>query len=186
MGGPLYRVFIGTNEVVKCSCMAQIKSIDNGIRAIQYLRYLMKQLRLPDIEYPTPLMNDSQGSIDWIESGCKPTKKFRHENLSECGIKEARAYKEVQLYRMVGATNPANLFTKEDNNVKYFEILQDQMVISRETFAAPSPSIDTLKNNVQTIDSNPDILWGVLERELEDKDSEELTPLIKSKSMTQH
>ena len=55
----------------------------------------MKQLGLPDIEYPTPLMNDNQGSIDWIESGCKPTKKLRHENLSELGIKEAREHKEV-------------------------------------------------------------------------------------------
>ena len=30
-----------------------------------------------------------------------------------------------------------------------------------------------MNNNIQTIDSNPDILWGVLERELEDQDSEE-------------
>ena len=47
-------------------------------------------------------------------------------------------------------------------------------------------SMDILKSNGQTIDSNPDILWGMLERGLEDKDSEELTPLIKSKSMTRH
>ena len=106
--------------------MAKIKSIDGGIRGIQYLRHLMKQLGLPDIEYPTPLMNDNQGSIDWIELGCKPTKKLRHENLSKLGIKEAREYKEVQLYWMAGATNPADLFTKEDNDVKHFETLRDQ------------------------------------------------------------
>ena len=58
----------------------------------------MKQLGLPDIKYQTPLMNNNQESIDWIESGCKPTEKLRHENLSELGIKEARAYKAVQLY----------------------------------------------------------------------------------------
>ena len=153
--------------------MAKIKSIDDRIRAIQYLRHLMKQLGLPDIEYPTPLMNDSQGSIDWIESGCKPTKKLRHKNLLELGIKEARAYKEVQLYWMAGATNPANLFTKEDNDVKHFETLRDQMVTSREAFVNPSPSTDIMnKNNIQTIDSNPDILLGVLERGLADQDSE--------------
>ena len=78
--------------------MAEIKSINDGIRVIQYLKHLMRQLGLLDIEYPTPLMNDNQGSIDWIESGCKPTEKLRHENLSELGIKEARAYKAVQLY----------------------------------------------------------------------------------------
>ena len=162
--------------------MAEIKSIDDGICAIQYLQHLMKQLGLPDIEYPTPLMNDNQGSIDWIESGCKPTKKLRHENLSELGIKEAREHKEVQLYWIAGATNSADLFTKEDNDVKRFETLRDQMVTLREAFATPSSTIQT--NNIQNIDSNPDILWGVLERGLADQDSEELTTLTKSKSMT--
>ena len=96
---------------------------------------------------------------------------------------------------MAGSTNPADIFTKEDNDVKHFETLRDQMVTSREEFAQSSTSTKTLNNNIQTIDSNPDILWGVLERVLEDQDSEELTPrinskeltpLIKSKSLTQH
>ena len=78
--------------------MAEIKSIDDGIKAIKYLQHLMKQLSLSNIEYPTPLMNDNKGSIDWIESECKPTKKLRHKNLSELEIKEAREYNEVQLY----------------------------------------------------------------------------------------
>ena len=75
--------------------MAEIKSIDNGIRAIQYLRHLMKQLGLPDVDFPTPLLDDNQGSIDWIESRCKPTKKLRYENLSELGISEAREHDEI-------------------------------------------------------------------------------------------
>ena len=88
---------------------------------------------------------------------------------------------------MTGSINPANLFTKEDNDVKHFETLRDQMVMSREEFAHSSPSTDTLnKNNIHTINSNPDTLWGVLERELKDQDSEELTPLTNSKSLTQH
>ena len=143
MGGPLYWGVHREKRGSRSSYMAKIKSIDDGIRAIQYLRHLMKQLGLPDIEYPTPLMNDNQGSIDWIESGCKPTKKLRHENLSELGIKEAREHKEVQLYWMAGATNPPDLFTKEDNDVKHFETLQDQMVTSRDGFANSSLSTDT-------------------------------------------
>ena len=74
---------------------------------------------------------------------------------------------------MAGSTNPADIFTKEDNDVKHFETLRDQMVSSQEEFAQSSTSTKTLNNNIQTIDSNPDILWGVLERELEDQDSEE-------------
>ena len=44
--------------------MAEIKSIDNEIRAIQYLQRLMKQLGLPNMESPTPLINNNQESID--------------------------------------------------------------------------------------------------------------------------
>ena len=56
--------------------MAEIRSIDDGIHGIQYLGHLMKPLGLPDVKYPTPQMNDNQGSMDWIESSCKPTKKL--------------------------------------------------------------------------------------------------------------
>ena len=61
--------------------MAENKSIDDGICAIQYLRHLMKQLGLPDVDFPTSLLNDNQGSIDWIKSGCKPTKKLKNMKI---------------------------------------------------------------------------------------------------------
>ena len=61
------------------------------------------------------------------------------------------------------------------------------MVISWEVFAIPSISSNKLnKDNIQTVNTNPDILWGVLEWESVDQDSEELINLTKSKSMTQH
>ena len=44
--------------------MAEIKLINDGIKAIRYLQHLMKQFRLPNIDYPSLLMNDNQGSID--------------------------------------------------------------------------------------------------------------------------
>ena len=80
------------------------------------------------------------------------------------------------MYWITGETNLADLFTKEDNNVKHFETLRDQMVTSQEEFACSSTSTETSNE----INSNPDILWGVLERGLEDNDSEELTPVINS------
>ena len=95
MGGPLYWGVHREKRGRRSSCMTEIKSINDGIRAIQYLKHLMKQLGLPDVDFPTPLLNDNQGSIDCIESGCKPTKKLRHENLSELGISEAGEHDEV-------------------------------------------------------------------------------------------
>ena len=76
MGGLLYWGVHREKRGSRSLYMAKIKSIDGGIRAIQYLRHLIKQLGLPNIEYPTPLMNNNQGSIDLIESSCKPTKKL--------------------------------------------------------------------------------------------------------------
>ena len=119
------------------SCFAKIKSIDKGIRAIQYLRHLMKQLGLPDVDFPTPLLNNNQGSIDWIKSGCKPTKKLRHENLSELGIYKARLYKEVETYWTPGPKNLADIFMKEDTDVAHFESVGDQMVMPRKSFRLP-------------------------------------------------
>jgi len=107
----------------------------------------MGQLGLPDVDFPTPLLNNNQGSIDWIDSGCKPTKKLRYENLSEFGIYKARQYKEVEIYWTPGPTNLADIFTKEDKDVAHFESVRDRMVMPRESFRLP------IKANS----------WGVLE-----------------------
>ena len=121
----------------RSSCMAEIKAIDEGIKGIQYLRHLMRQLGLTDVDYPTPLLNDNRGSIDWIESGCRPTKKLRHENLAELGIAKAKQNDEVVIYWCPGRSNPAHIFTKEDNDVQHFCSLRDLMVMSREDFTEP-------------------------------------------------
>ena len=63
-GGPLYWGIHQEKSGKRSSCMVETKSIDDGIRAIQYLRHLMKQLGLPNVEYPTPLLNDNQECID--------------------------------------------------------------------------------------------------------------------------
>ena len=134
MGGPLLWGVQREKRGSRSSCMAEIKSIDEGIKGIQYLRHLMRQLGLPDVDVPTPLLNDNRGSLDWIKSGCKPTKKLRHENLSELGIAEAKQHNEITFAWVQGRTNPSDLFTKEDNDVAHFTSLQDLMVMSREDF----------------------------------------------------
>ena len=44
---------------------------------------------------------------------------------------------------MAGATSLADLFTKEDNDIKYYETLRDNMVTSCEAFATPQPTNDS-------------------------------------------
>ena len=121
MGGLLYWGVYQEKKGNRSSCMAEIKSIDDGICAIQYLRHLMKQLGLPNVDFPTLLLNDNQESINWIESGCKPMKKLTHESLLELGILEAREHNEVKVYWMLGASNPSNLFTNKDNDAAHYK-----------------------------------------------------------------
>lgn len=64
MGGPLYWGVHREKQGSRSSCMAELKAIDDGICGIQYLRHLMRQLGLPDIDYPTPVLNNNQGSLD--------------------------------------------------------------------------------------------------------------------------
>ena len=64
MGGGLLWGVKREKRGSRSSCMAEIKAIDEGIKGIQYLRHLMRQLGLTDVDYPTPLLNDNRGSID--------------------------------------------------------------------------------------------------------------------------
>ena len=73
---------------------------------------------------------------------------------------------------MPGASNLADIFTKEDKDVAHYESIRDKMVMPRESFGLPSNSHS---NNNSTA-------WGVLERRTSDRNYEKMTSLIKSKS----
>ena len=165
MGGPILWRVQREKRGSRSSCIAELKAIDMGIKGIQYIRHLMQQIGLPDIDYPTPVLNDNRGSIDWIESGYKPTKKLRHETLAELGIYEAKHYNEVCFYWIPGKTNPSDIFTKEDNDKAHYKSIRYLMVRSREQFLEPvvqrwnSPSANTR--------------WGVLESGSEELEIDE-------------
>ena len=72
--------------------------------------------------------------MDWIDSGCKPTKKLRHGNLSELGSAEAKQHGEASFYWTQGKTNLADVFTKEHNDDAHCCSLRDLVVRPRESF----------------------------------------------------
>ena len=75
--------------------MAELKAVGEGAKGAQCLRHLGKQLGLPGIGCPTPALNGNRGSVGWIDSSCKPTKKLRHESLAELGAAEAKQHGEA-------------------------------------------------------------------------------------------
>lgn len=92
----------------------------------------MKHLGLSDVNTPTPILNDNQGGVDWVESGCKTTKKLRYKNISGFKMSEARLHKEINILWIPGETNPAGIFTKEDKDARHYKGLQDQIFKPRE------------------------------------------------------
>ena len=179
MGGPILWGVQREKRGSRSSCIAELKAIDMGIKGIQYIRHLMEQIGLPDIDYPTPVLNDNRGSIDWIDAGCKPTKKLRHENLVELGIYEAKQYNEVFFYWIPGKTNPADVFTKEDNDKDHYKSLREQMVMPREKFL--EPAVERWRSYAPD-----DSRWGVLNGGSEKLDESEisLTQLTKNQPVT--
>ena len=172
MGGPLYWGVSREKRGSRSSCIAELKAIDEGIKGIQFIRHLMIQLGLPNINKPTPILNDNRGSLDWIESGCRPSKKLRHENLAELGIEEAKNNNEVSFYWTPGSSNPADIYTKEDHNVQHYESIRDQILMRREDFGV---SFTPVANR------------GVLNSRSGNRKHENyLTTRTKSKSMTHH
>ena len=122
MGGPLSWGVYREKRISGSSCIAEIKSMHAGVKEVQFLRHLIGQLGRSDVNEPTPVFNDNRGSVDWVHSGCKATKKLRHENISEFGIAEARDNGEIDILWTPGRTNPSDIFTTEDHDVNHFEL----------------------------------------------------------------
>ena len=118
MGGPILWGVQREKRGSRSSCIAELKAVDQGIEGMQCLRHLMKQIGLPDIDCPTPILNDNRGAIGWIDSGCRPSKKLRHENLAELGIAEAKEHNEVSFYWIPGKASPAGTSSKEGSGTQ--------------------------------------------------------------------
>ena len=117
--------------------------MDEGTKSIQFIRHLMKQLKLPEVEHPTPLVNDNQGSVDWSNNGGIVSKKLRHANIEELRVLEAKSAGEIEVHWIPGKENPADLFTKEHNDVGQFNRLRDLMVRPREwVYEQDNPTVD--------------------------------------------
>ena len=175
MGGPIYWGVSREKRGSRSSCIAELKAIDEGIKGIQFLRHLMQQLQLPDVQIPTPILNDNKGSLDWIDSGCRPSKKLRNENLAELGIAEAKLHDEVEFYWIPGATNMSDIFTKEDNDVSHYCNLRDHMLMARENFG-----VNFTHNNIpvkhkpkHNNHQNDRRRWGVLKYSSDDNNDDD-------------
>ena len=112
--------------------MAALEAVGEGTKGVQHLRHLVEQLGLPGIDCPTPALNGNRGTVDWTDPGCKPTKKLGHGGLAGPGAAGAEQHGEACSCWIPGKTNPADIFTKEDNGIQHCCSLRDLMAMARE------------------------------------------------------
>ena len=139
-------------EMKPSSCVAGSKAASGGIEDVQHFCHPTQQLELPNIDCPTPVLNNNKGEIHLIDSGCEPAKKSRHENSAELGAAGEKHHNEVSFHWIPGKTNPDHTLTKEDSDSQHFCSSQNLMTMpgeissSSEEFAR-KPSSDNAGND---------------------------------------
>jgi hypothetical protein len=104
------------------SCEAEIKATDECVKSVQQFRNLLDELDLLDSSTSIPIFNDNKGAVDGSHT-CS-TKGLRHLNIRENCVCESILLNEVSVNHIAGASNPADLFSKEFKSDALFRTLR--------------------------------------------------------------
>jgi hypothetical protein len=121
MGGPV--VWGCTREkttVSRSSCESEIYATDEGTKSVLTVRHLLQDLGQIDGTVPTPVWNDNRGCADWTK-GVSVSKKLRHMNMRELGVRLAQTKGNVDVRHIEGKRNIADIFTKEIKDSSHFQ-----------------------------------------------------------------
>ena len=79
---------------------------------MRYIRNILDNLALLDINTPTTIYNDNHGAVDWANT--TSNKNMWHFNIRENSVfKSIPEFHEVRVEHIGGILNPSDLFTKE-------------------------------------------------------------------------
>ena len=102
--------------VALSSTEAEYMSLSDTSRQLLWIKSLMSELGI-DLS-PIPLFGDNQGSI-FLASNPVQEKCIKHIDLRYHFIRNVVQNKQVELFFIEGASNPADLFTKNLGRVKF-------------------------------------------------------------------
>ena len=112
------------------SCEAEIKAVDGGGKATEFVRHIEEELGIGTPQIPTPLFNDNTGAVDWTLTG-KVSKKLRHCNIREWRARQLYQEKVMDLQHIAGKSNPSDILTKEHKSPSDFAAMRDIVVCPR-------------------------------------------------------
>ena len=128
-GGPVAWSVLREARVSRSTCESEVKSADEGTKTTQFLRHLLADLHMPDVQLPTNLWNDNQGAVDWSHNCAN--KKMRHINIRNMDVRDAQQHKEIQVLHLPADTNVADLLTKEHKDDAHYIRLRNIVVPPR-------------------------------------------------------
>ena len=105
--------------VALSSTEAEYMSLSDTSRQLLWIKSLMSELGI-DLS-PIPLFGDNQGSI-FLASNPVQEKRIKHIDLRYHFIRNVVQNKQVELFFIEGASNPADLFTKNLGRVKFQKV----------------------------------------------------------------
>ena len=104
--------------VALSSTEAEYMSLSDTCRQLVWVRSLVSKLGIKLA--PIPLFGDNQGSI-FLASNPVQEKRIKHIDLRYHFIRDIIQSKQVELFFIEGASNPADMFTKNLGHIKFLK-----------------------------------------------------------------
>ena len=104
--------------VALSSTKAEYMSLSDTSKQLLWIKSLMSELGINLA--PIPLFGDNQGSI-FLSSNPVQEKRIKHIDLRYHFIRDTITNKQVELFFIEGANNPADLFTKNLRHIKFLK-----------------------------------------------------------------
>jgi hypothetical protein len=104
--------------VALSSTEAEYMSLSDTSRQLVWVKNLLIELGIQ--LSPIPLYGDNQGSI-FLASNPVQEKRIKHIDLRYHFIRDVVRLKQVELFFIEGAENPADMFTKNLGRVKFLK-----------------------------------------------------------------
>ena len=135
--GPLHWSAKRQSITARSTAESEIYATDQCVKDILHLSHIIKDLNLTKelLNQPTKIFNDNMACVQW--SNNRTNRNIRHIQIRENATRESVQNKTVTVQHVDGKTNPADIFTKEQNDVNNFLALRD--IISSHPF--PDSSI---------------------------------------------
>lgn len=100
------------------------------------MRHLCCQLRLQNAGDAAPLLKCNSGALGWAERSIGAAKKPRHAGMPKMHAREAMAPGGVGCYCVIRKEHPADLCTKEHQDLAQFRASRGLAAMPREGFIA--------------------------------------------------